>query len=129
MGASITLTASCAENARAASVITSSFVVSCFESVQGSHDRVERELARERAAALRRIGERLAELLEDLDRRQAGARERAGGAGDGERKAYEAVRAEARRYRWFLEVQRESVGLRSHASLDEFYPIPGALDG
>jgi hypothetical protein len=72
--------------------------VSRFGKQQETHDRVEQELARERAAALRRIGERLAELLEDLERRRAHARGRRGAADD-EREAYEAVRAEARRFR------------------------------
>jgi hypothetical protein len=99
-----------------------------FQGVQETHERVERELARERAAALQRIGGRLAELLEDLERRRARVRERAGADDDGERRVYEGVLAEARRYRWYLEVQRESVGLRSHGNLDEFYPIPRALD-
>lgn len=38
------------------------------------------------------------------------------------------VRAEAVRYRWYLEVQREALGIRNHRSLDEFYPMPPALD-
>jgi hypothetical protein len=28
------------------------------------------------------------------------------------------------KYRWYLEVQREAIGLRQHQHLDEFYPIP-----
>jgi hypothetical protein len=36
------------------------------------------------------------------------------------------LRREALRYRWYLEVQRESVGLRHHHCLDEFYRIPPA---
>jgi hypothetical protein len=103
--------------------------VSRFAKHQESHDRIERELARERAAALRRIGGRLAERLDDLEQRRARTRELTGGAPDHERTAYEAVRAEARRYRWYLEIQRESVGLRSHRGLEEFYPTPGPLDG
>lgn len=27
-------------------------------------------------------------------------------------------------YRWYLEVQREALGLRRHHVLDELYPIP-----
>jgi hypothetical protein len=37
------------------------------------------------------------------------------------------LRERARRYRWYLEVQRESVGLTRHEALDELYPIPGPL--
>jgi hypothetical protein len=103
--------------------------VSRIQRAEESHDLLERELAGERAAALRRIGERLAELLEELERRRARAREHTGGGAGGQRQAYEAVWAEARRYRWYLEAQRESLGLRSHGDVDELYPIPGALDG
>jgi hypothetical protein len=42
--------------------------------------------------------------------------------------AYQEVRREALRYRWYLEVQREALGLRHHHRLDEFYPIPAALE-
>jgi len=30
-------------------------------------------------------------------------------------------------YRWYLEVQREAMGLRHHHRLDEFYRIPPDL--
>jgi uncharacterized protein YukE len=103
--------------------------VSRFRRGQETHDRVEQELMRERAAALRRTGGRLAGLLDDLHRRRARMRELAGDAADHERTAYDAVRAEARRLRRYLEVQRESVGLRSHGRLDEIYPIPRSFDG
>jgi len=90
---------------------------------------VERELQRERAAALSRISGRLAELVAGLaelrsrwnelteeDRRESLSR-------------YRLLREEARLYRWYLEVQRESLGLRGHDGLDEIYPIPGVLEG
>jgi len=35
------------------------------------------------------------------------------------------VRSEARLYRCYLEVQRESVGLRDHGALDELYTALG----
>jgi hypothetical protein len=31
-------------------------------------------------------------------------------------------------YRWYLEVQREALGLRQHHRLDEFYPIPAPIE-
>jgi hypothetical protein len=37
---------------------------------------------------------------------------------------YRELRAHAVRYRWYLEVQREAIGLRHHHRLDEFYRIP-----
>jgi hypothetical protein len=42
--------------------------------------------------------------------------------------AYRELRRRAVRYRWYLEVQREALGLRDHHRLDEFYLVPGALD-
>jgi hypothetical protein len=44
------------------------------------------------------------------------------------RSRYDALRAQALKYRWYLEVQRESIGIRNHAMLDEMYPVPGELD-
>ena len=38
---------------------------------------------------------------------------------------YRSLRRQARRYRWYLEIQREAIGLRRHELLDELYPIPG----
>jgi hypothetical protein len=40
---------------------------------------------------------------------------------------YERLRARARQYRWYLEVQREALGLRHHGFLDRFYAVPGPL--
>jgi acyl-CoA reductase-like NAD-dependent aldehyde dehydrogenase len=85
--------------------------------------RIEEELVAERAAALRRIADRLAELIEELHdlRRASRAREAAGAPLVDQ---YRAVQRQARRYRWYLEVQREAIGLRRHEMLDELYPIP-----
>ena len=89
-----------------------------------THDRILRELNEERAAALRRISQTLEALIVQL---------RAAGDGlaltRGEERAravsaYRALRARTLEYRWFLEVQREAMGLRQHHRLDEFYPIP-----
>ena len=38
--------------------------------------------------------------------------------------AYRELRQQAVKYRWYMEVQREAIGLRHHQRLDEFYPIP-----
>jgi len=87
--------------------------------------RIEEELREERVCALRRIAERLEELLVRLHEEGAAARAAAGAERDARAAAYRAVRREARLHRWYLEVQREAMGLRSHERLDEFYPIPG----
>ena len=89
-----------------------------------THDRILWELNEERVAALRRISQTLEGLIVQL--RSAGERllrarpeERADAIA-----AYRALRERTLQYRWFLEVQRESMGLRQHHRLDEFYPIP-----
>jgi len=96
-------------------------------STDAGHAHVLRELNEERAAALARIARRLEALLTEL----RDLHERAGSASGRERASlrtrHDAVRAQALEYRWYLEVQRESIGIRSHTPLDEFYPVPGPL--
>jgi hypothetical protein len=92
------------------------------------YDRLQRELTEERAAALRRISGTLESLIEDL----RAARERIARLDEAERQreiaVYRDVRRRAVQYRWYLEVQREALGLRHHHRLDEFYAIPGPVD-
>lgn len=75
------------------------------------HDRLLREINEERAAALRRISGKLESLIDQLRRER-------------EPSARASLRREAQKYRWYLEVQREALGLRHHRHLDEFYAIP-----
>jgi hypothetical protein len=93
-----------------------------------THDRFLRELNEERAAALMRISRTLESDIAGLHR----ARERIGGLSGAERArevaAYDALRQHALRYRWYLEVQREAIGMRHHHRLDEFYRIPGPIE-
>lgn len=96
--------------------------------IEDAHSRIGQELIRERAAALHRIGERLGELSAELARRRVAALGLEGRARDRAREAYDTLRGEARLYRWYLEVQREAVGVRGHRALDEIYPIPEPLD-
>ena len=79
------------------------------------YDRLIAELNEERVAALSRISRRLEALIDQL-----------GVTRDVEE--HRRLRAEANRYRWYLEVQREALGIRSHAGLDEFYAIPAPLE-
>jgi hypothetical protein len=37
---------------------------------------------------------------------------------------YEAARRESETFRYYLEVQREAMGLRQHGMLDSVYPLP-----
>jgi hypothetical protein len=78
----------------------------------------------ERVAALVRISTRLESLIEQL---QLTREQIAAGADEEGPDAYRALHAEAVKYRWYLEVQRESMGIRNHRRLDEFYRVP-ALD-
>ena len=93
-----------------------------------AHASLERELTEERAAALLRISGTLDSLIaqlqvtrERIDRLRGADREREVGA-------YRELRREAVRYRWYLEVQREALGLRHHHRLDEFYDIPAPVE-
>ena len=92
-----------------------------------AHDRITWELNEERVSALRRISQTLEGLIVQL----RSARERIAVAqGDDHTRAvaaYRALRARAVQYRWFLEVQRESMGLRHHHRLEEFYRIPADI--
>jgi hypothetical protein len=98
--------------------------------MNGGHDverrqgRIELELMDERAAALRRIGQTLEALLEQLQL----LRVQIGDVHWSDRSPrvaqYRELRRRAVRYRWYLEVQRESLGLHPDHRLDEFYSIP-----
>ena len=94
--------------------------------------RVERELQQARAEALGRTGERLQALLDqlaELDRRLdallaesdgAAGQNAAGAALD----ARNRLRDEAVRAQQQLIIQREAVGLRRQASVEQCYPVP-----
>ena len=86
--------------------------------------RIELELQEERAAALRRISQTLESLIEQL----TALRERIGcvhwSKQSTEVTQYRELRRRAVRYRWYLEVQREALGLHPSHRLDEFYRIP-----
>jgi len=92
------------------------------------HEGVERELTAERAAALLRISRTLESLIAQLHARREQILQSRGESRAGERDAYDALRRDALRYRWYLEVQREALGLRQHHRLDEFYQIPAPLE-
>jgi hypothetical protein len=87
--------------------------------------RIEAEIAREKAAALGRAGERLEAALDvvaAIGRRLDVARdaaERARLLGE-----YEDARARARHARLALLIQREAIGLRRHRTVDATYPEP-----
>ena len=89
--------------------------------------RTEAELRAEKAAALARIAATLEGLLAELSRRREtfgalSSEERAAAA-----EAYDALREQARLYRWYLVVQREALGLVRHDDVDRHYPPPEPL--
>jgi hypothetical protein len=95
-----------------------------IDATRAQHQSLLKELHEERAAALARISRRLERLLGQLQ----AAREQIARSRDEDRArdiaAYRELHKEAVKYRWYLEVQREAIGLRHHQHLDEFYRIP-----
>jgi hypothetical protein len=85
---------------------------------------LQRELLEEKASALARIGG----VLQNTTDRLHGIRRQLESASPDERRAlaqaYQLLLKCAMRYRWYLEVQREAVGIRSHRVIDSVYPIP-----
>lgn len=95
---------------------------------QDRQERIERDLARERGQALVRIAGMLEHLIEQLEALGAAWRAAADAAlRDELASRYRATRHDALRYRWYLEVQREALGLTRHTVLDEVYRVPPAL--
>jgi hypothetical protein len=86
--------------------------------------RIELELMEERAAALRRISQTLESLIEQLQALRARIGDVHWSNRSSEVAEYRELRRRAVRYRWYLEVQRESIGLHPDYRLDEFYRIP-----
>jgi hypothetical protein len=91
------------------------------------HKQLLRELNEERAAALQRISSTLESLILQLRTSRERMRTASGPDREREAAAWHTLRARAVKYRWYLEVQREALGLRRHDVLDEFYEVP-ALD-
>jgi hypothetical protein len=89
--------------------------------------RIELELMEERAAALRRISQTLESLIEQLQALRMRIGEVHWSSRSPEVAEYRELRRRAVRYRWYLEVQRESIGLHPDHRLDEFYRIPDPI--
>jgi hypothetical protein len=87
--------------------------------------RTDEEIRGEKAAALGRAGERLAEALQVVEtlatQLDAVTDPR---VRDELAAAYEAARQRASRARLMLVIQREAVGLRRHAVVDQQFPEP-----
>lgn len=91
------------------------------------HDALTRELTAERVAALTRIARTLEALIAQLRE----SRERLGHMHGSERQqeleSYRDLHRRATTYRWYLDVQREALGIRPHRMVDEIYRIPESL--
>jgi hypothetical protein len=88
---------------------------------------VEVEIAREKAASLGRVGERLeaslarlAELRRRIELARPEVRPQLA-------RRYAEERSLAATLRYYLVVQREAIGLRRHADVDRAYPLPPAI--
>jgi hypothetical protein len=95
-----------------------------IDQTRAQHKSLLKELQEERAAALSRISRRLEFLIAQLE----ATREQIAHAPEDDRArsvaAYRELHKQAVKYRWYLEVQREAIGLRQHHRIDEFYRIP-----
>lgn len=91
-------------------------------------ERIEVEIAREKAAALGRAGERLEHALAEVEavRRQLDAATD-GAARDRLGREYETVWHRAASARMALLIQREAFGLRHHRLVDHLFPEPPRL--
>ena len=99
-----------------------------FHETAAQHEQLLAQLNEERVAALVRISKTLESLLSQLSASRARLADARGGARARELAAYRDLHQRASRYRWYLEVQREALGLRHHHRLDEFYKVPPAID-
>jgi len=91
------------------------------------HARLLKELNEERIAALTRISGTLESLIAQLQQVRERVSARHGLAQQHDIATYRELHERARKYRWYLEVQREALGMRHHRILDELYAIPEPL--
>jgi hypothetical protein len=89
---------------------------------------IEREIAGEKLATMRRIAEVLESSIREAERIRVGLVDLSAVNLASIAAAHGAARDRAVRYRWYLEVQREALGLFEHGILDEIYPLPPPLE-
>jgi hypothetical protein len=94
------------------------------EPTREQHRQLLRELNEERVAALRRISNTLESLIGQLHASREHVHHMSGPDREREIAALRDLRARALKYRWYLEVQREALGILRHDGLDEFYKVP-----
>ena len=89
---------------------------------------IEVQLQAEKATALRRVGQRLDELLSELKETDRQLLWLSGAARARLVARHKTLRAEAEHQRWCLIVQREAMGQFSHSDVYELYRIPPAVE-
>jgi hypothetical protein len=99
-----------------------------FHETARQHEHILAQLNEERVSALVRISKTLESLLSQLHDSRGRLADARGDARARELAAYRDLHQRATMYRWYLEVQREALGLRQHHRLDEFYKVPPAID-
>ena len=92
------------------------------------YDHLLQELAEERVAALSRIARHLDERIRGLKELRVRIDDAAGDARAALLQRYRELRRDAIRYRWYLDVQREALGLRPHETVEQYYGVPGPLE-
>jgi len=93
------------------------------------YDHLLHELAEERVAALKRIARHLEQRIDALRELRTTLNDAGGDRRAALLRRYRELRLDALRYRWYLDVQREALGLRPHETVDQYYGVPGPLDG
>lgn len=85
------------------------------------------ELNKEKASGLGNTGRLLEEAIAKLNALSGKVGTTHGAVRAELLSEYADTRKRALELRWYLEVQREAMGLRRHTDLDHFFPIPGPL--
>ena len=98
-----------------------------FGDVRDRHDHLLHELASERFAALARIARALEVQIEQLQGMRSSLATLDEASREQTLRMYRELRARALRQRWYMDVQREVVGLRPHELVERFYDVPGPL--
>jgi hypothetical protein len=88
---------------------------------------VEVQLRQEKASALRRVGDKLENLIGKLAKLEEELRTLSGSPRAKKLAEYEQLWADADYQRWCLVIQREAMGLFDHAEVDLMYPRPPKL--
>jgi len=89
---------------------------------------IEVQLQAEKAIALRRVGQKLDELLAELAATERELLRLTGAARARLVDRHKGLRAEAEHQRWCLIVQREAMGQFSHTDVYEMYRMPPAVE-